>query len=70
MKAIVTEAKLGMAITLEPENKEEVLKLLRYAKNAKLVKPFISFSFDTDAVMYIELPMISETQQNNRIIKS
>ena len=70
MYAVLVNETLMPKKEAEPENKEEVLKLLRHAKNAKLVKPFIRFTFETDAMMYIDLKKINEGKQNNHIIKS
>ena len=70
MKAEIKENKSGMDITLEPETKEEVAKLLRYSSNAKMEKPYVYMSFNNEPYCYIHLKKVKESVQNNFISKN
>jgi len=56
-------------ITLSPENTEELLAALRYSANAKMEKPYVSFSFKSGA-LYIYLKKVKDIAQVKSICKS
>lgn len=69
MKTIINESKYNLDITLEPETKEELLQLLRYASNAKKEKPYVYMSFKNEPYCYISLKKVKESVQINSIVK-
>ena len=60
-----------ISIELVPEDKDEVLQLLRYIKSAKMEKPSVFFSFQKGAEPHlsIHLKKFAKSKQENFISK-
>lgn len=62
-----TENKYGVSLELKPQNIAEAAQLLRFANNAKLVKPSIFLSFSDSIYCNIHMEKVKETVQKNSI---
>lgn len=68
MKIEFNEWQIGCEISLTPETTKEVAELLRVAKNAKAVKPVVSFRFSgNEPYLSVFLEKIKTSVQSNSI---
>ena len=67
MKIEINEHDHALELTLLPETIEEMAQLLRYAKNAKAVKPDVFMVFNKEPYLYMFLEKKAKSVQSNSI---